>query len=343
MTFELPVLRLGLAGFSAEQQRGIAEALVQLGEATVWELATLEAADAWWINGAKVQTLDRERIRVGSGTPAGHAMQIHLPDVDRPIAFAHPLPARFKPVYSFDANSPASMNAVLRKFEAWLAPVTAQFCLAAHIVEHQSALGSGIFELRLNSDLLAVVDMQGEVAVRGTAGHTDFDGAVWRRQSEATQIPEAFVRTSLSQLMWQYAMRTQRDALPAHYRTGLLYFRRAPRLPQRLLADSHLLLMRQLSVAPMAFRELQRLCGLSEQRLARDLAALYFVGSITSNPKRAARPPAAADGVQYQAMESGAGPTSNLPFGNSDLPTDSVRRPGILPEDLTAPAPLRPH
>ncbi len=347
MTFELPVLRLALAGFSIEQQRAVGDALRGLGEATVWELATLDSADAWWLNGARVQILDRERIRVASGTPSGHALQLHLPDVDRPVGFAQPLPLRFKPLYSFDATSSASMNAVLHKFEAWLAPVTAQFCLAAHIVEHQSALGSGVFELRLNGDLLAVVDMQGEVAVRGTAGPADFEGAVWRRQTVPMEIPEQFVHTSLSQLMWQYAMRTQRDALPSHYRTGLIYFRRAPRVTQRLLKDSHLLLMRQLSVAPAAFRELQRLCGQDEVHLARDLASLYFVGSITSNPKRAARPPAQAESADQRTPRTGdeadsnPGPTTNLPFGNSDLPLDAMRRPAP-PEDMTAPAPLTP-
>ena len=50
------------------------------------------------------------------------------------------------------------MKAMLRQFEAWLAPLTAQFCLAANIVEHQSALGSGKYELMLRSDVLAVVD-----------------------------------------------------------------------------------------------------------------------------------------------------------------------------------------
>ena len=42
------------------------------------------------------------------------------------------------------------MNRVLEKFDASLSPLTAQFCLASHIVEHQTALGSGVFEVSLN-------------------------------------------------------------------------------------------------------------------------------------------------------------------------------------------------
>lgn len=337
MALELPVLRLGLAGFSDDQQAAVAQALRGLGESSVWEVAAFDAADAWWMNGARTQVLAPDRIRVGSGTPEGKALQLQLTEVDRPIAFTHPLPQQFKPMHAFDLASAQAMNGVLQKFETWLAPLTAQFCLAAHIIEHQSALGSGVFELRLNGQLLAVVDMQGEVAVRSTSGPSHFEGAMWRRQSRPQPIPDNFVRTSLSQLMWQYALRSQRDALPKHYRTGLIYFRRAPRLPQRLLKDSHLVLMRQLSVAPSSFRQLQELCNTDELRLARDLAALYLVGSITSNPKRAARPPAVADAENTGS----AGPHSHL-FGNSGVSDSSFRRPTLAPADLTAPAPLIP-
>src|SRR5204863_601768 len=113
---------------------------------------------------------------------------------------------------------------------------SAQFCLAANVIEHQSALGSGKYELWLQSEAIAFVDMRGEVAVRATVGPADFEGTHWRR-SDAFAIPEHFARTSLAQLMWQYTERTQRDVLPKHYRGGLLYFRRAPHLPQRLLRN----------------------------------------------------------------------------------------------------------
>jgi hypothetical protein len=329
MTLELPLLRLGVAGFTAEQQQAIARMLAGgASEATLWELGDMDAADGWWLNGARTHVLDGNRIAVAPGVPTARTLQLHLPDIDRPLACARPLPPGFDPLCDFQLESPDSMKVVLGQFETWLAPLTAQICLAAHIVEHQSALAPGKYELRLNSELLALVDMRGQVAVRATLSPADFDGTHWRRTDTFT-IPEHFARTSLAQLMWQYTERTHRDLLPAHYRGGLLYFRRAPHLPQRMLRNSHLLIMRELMIVPTTFEELQQRCGMDEARLARDLASLYFVGSITSNPKRAAPTPARASGADSLGNLDSVVP--------SELP--AARRPQAT--DLTAPAPIR--
>jgi hypothetical protein len=332
MTIELPLFRLGLAGFTAEQQQAIARLLDDgASEATLWELGELGSADAWWLNGARTQALGSDRVRVASGQPGGRSLQLQLPDIDRPLGFAKPLPLGMRPLCSFDLASNGSMKATLRQFETWLAPMAAQFCLAASIVEHQSALGAGTYELCLQSQVLAVVDMQGEAAVRATLGPADFEGTWWRR-SDSFRIPDNFARTSLAQLMWQYTLRTQRDILPRHYRTGLLYFRRAPQLPQRLLRDSHLLILRELMLAAATFEELQQRCGFSEARLARELSSLYFVGSITSNRKRAARTAPKAGGGDSRM------PHSHFDSAPSELPP--AHRP--TPSDLTVPAQLHP-
>jgi hypothetical protein len=341
MTLELPVFRLGLAGFSSQQESELAATLSSAAPgAMVWEPGRMAQADAWWVNGSRVEWLGNDSVRITAGDPSGRALQLRLLDVDRPIAFSTPLVCGdFQPAYSFDAASRRSMNAVLEKFEAWLSPVSAQFCLASHIVEHEIALGSGTFQVHLNSTLLAVVNIPGEIAVLPNAGPADFEEAVWSRRPRGAEIPENFVRTSLSQLMWQYATRTQRDVLPRHYRTGLLYYRRPPRLPQRVVLDSHLLLMRELACAPASFEALQGRCGLDADQLARDLAALYFVGSITSNPKRAAlnqRP------RRSEEPESGHGPHSSLPSTLEVLPEKALRRERAF-RDLTVPAALGPR
>jgi hypothetical protein len=334
MTIELPVLRLGLAGFSADQRHSIHRLLRSgAGEMTSWELSELDAADALWVNGAGVQLAGRDCIRVASAAPAERPLEINLPEVDRPIAFAKPLPPRFDPLCSFDLDSDVSMAAALGQFEQWLKPLIAQFCLASHIVEHQGALGAGKFELRLNTELIAVVDMHGEASVRVNALPEDFDGGMWRSSARLT-VPDDFVGTSLSRLMWQYATRTQRDVLPRHYGAGLLYFRRAPRLPQRLLGDAHLLVMRELMMLPGTFADLQQRTGLDERRMAQVLGALYMVGSITSNLKRAA-PAALGDRSSLP---------SHLPSGGLDSEQAGAGldpRPPVR-ADLTAPAPLRP-
>ena len=296
------------------------------GEAATWQITEPGAADALWINGARTQVVGRERIRVAPGMPNGHALQLDLTDVGRPMAFATPLPDHLHVRCSFDPESAADILAALQQLEGWLAPLVAQYGLASHIAEHQSALGKGQYELRLNSQLLALVDMQGEAAVLSTARPQDFDsGAMWMR-CQGMRVPGDFSRTSVSHLMWQYATRTQRDLLPQHYRTALLYFRRPPRLPASTLQDSHLLLMRELKLQPSTFDDLQRRCAMEPELMARDLAALYFVGSITSNAKRAA---------PLVPLDSDGSP-SHLSF---DAP---VAEAPTKPVDLTAPAPLRP-
>ena len=127
-------------------------------------------------------------------------------------------------------------------------------------------------------------------------------------------------------------VRTQRALLPRHYHSGLIYYRRPPRLPQQYLTDSHLLVMRGLMLQPATVKELQQRCGMGDERMARELAALYFVGTVTSNAKRAA--PAAAR------------PADSESSGPSNLNLDSLAPAEVQPRspqpDLTAPAPLRP-
>jgi len=332
MTIELPVLRLGLAGFSAGQRAQIGAALSGVAPGVLlWECGNLAEADAWWINGACTRLLSAETIQVSAADPSEQVLQFQLPDIDRPVAFALPLASPdLAPAYSFEPASKGSMTAVLEKFEVWLSPWTAQFCLASHIVEQQTALGSGEFEVSLNGRLLAVVNMHGDVGVLPGAGPADFENAQWRRRA-STSVPAHLVRTTMSQLMWQYITRTQRDLLPPHYRTGPLYFRRPPRLSHRLLGDSHLLLMRELARGPASFEALQQRTGLRPLQLARSLAALYFVGTITSNPKRAT----ASRGPRRPEE-----PESALPSGMDSAPSRETPRGRLTASDLTAPAPM---
>jgi len=337
MSIELPLLRLGLAGFSAQQQDHLS-AVVQDASSGSWHVGRFADADAWIVNGARVQVLLDSTVRVASGEPGGRSLHLNLRDVDRPIAFSRPLaPRHFEPLYTFEAGSASSVGAVLEKFDGWMRPLVAQFCLAALILEQESVLRPGIHHVSADGALIAVVNMQGETGVLATASPVDFENAMWERLSASSAIPEQFVRTSLAQLMWQFALRTSRDILPARYRTGLLYFRRPPRLQARLVTDSHLLLMRELACAPGDFESLQQRTGLGGRALARDLAALYFVGAITSNPKRAAHVP------QRHATDSRHPQNQSvLPSGlDPEQPTTQPRNAWAT-ADLTAPVRIAP-
>jgi hypothetical protein len=342
MSIELPVLRLGLAGFSTQQKAEL-EAMLQRSTPGrhVWQLSSFAEADAWWLNGARTSGAPRT-IRVTPAIPTERSLHINMEEVDRPIGFSVPLAfTPPSPGYTFDPASLSSINRVLEKFESWLQPVAAQFLMAGRIIEQESVLGNGMYHVMLNGTLLAVVDMQGDIGVLPSAGPADFDDAMWVRQPGPTPIPESFARASLSELMWQYATRTARDVLPKRYRSGLLYFRRPPRLPQRLLTDSHLLLIREMSIGAGTFADLQQRTGMGAAPLARVLAALYLVGSITSNVKRASVTHAAAaqdgepsQGIQHSIVPSGLDPSS----APSAQP---IRRHGLL--DFTVPVPIGPR
>ena len=332
MTPEQTNLRLGLAGFTADQQESVHAALQSRPpSAAAWEIVPFTEADAWWVHGARTVPMPDGTLRVNPGKPSGRSVLLDLSDIDRPLAFARPVPAAPFDAASFDLEDPVQVAAMLDRFSGWLQPLTAQFCLAASLLEQHAALGTGSFHVLQGPQLIAVVNMRGDAGVLPTATTVDFEEALWRRSPQSNPpIPEQFARLSLSQLMWQFAQRSTRDLLPPHYRTGLLYFRRPPRLPQRLMRDAHLLLLRELATGCGTMEELQARTGMASTQISRDLAALYLVGAITSNPKRAA-----------------AGATKRLETNDSllsappSLPSAAAPRAGPVNPDLTAPAPLR--
>lgn len=341
MTIEVPVLRLGLAGFAEAQQKEAAEAAKAAGTArAAWEVVQFQDADAWWLDGSRTLIMQNQHLRVQPAVPSGRSVQLALADVDRPVAFSLPISAAgFRPAVTFDLADRAGSIGVLHQFAGWMQTMLSQFALAASITDHQPTLGSGSWEVLRGSDLLAVVDLKLGAGVRPGVTSADFADASWLiRDHGSVVIPTAYPRTSVSQLMWQYAQRTERDMLPPHYRSQPLFFRRPPRLPQRQLKDAHLLLMRELSAKPgMAFGELQQSTGLGDKSLARCLSALYVVGSITANPKR-------APGAVGRGAVSGTGTPSAQSAFHSVM--DTTPRPGHLlramSTDMTAPAPLLP-
>ena len=333
MSIELPHLRLGLAGFTAEQQDAAARMVAQVSPPHVaWHVGAFSDADGWWMQGSRSSLVGEGVLRVAPGAPTARSIQINLAEVDRPLAFAKPVSPQFARAQSFDLGNPDEVKAVLEKFTGWLQPLLAQYGLASCLVEHYSALGPGVFDVILDGRLIAVVDMRGTIGILPTAGATEFQDAMWRRRANTEHMPEEFVRTSVSQLMWQYAQRTRRDLLPMHYRTNPLYFRRPPRLPQQMLKDAHLLLLRELAMAPGTFQDLEQRTGLVGVQLARPLAALYYVGSITSNPKRAA-----PGSLQRHGLGDSVHNSSVLP--SSAFDSRPPRMPPVRP-DFTAPAPL---
>src|SRR5689334_3040401 len=179
MTIEVPVLRLGLAGFSEAQQRAAAETVRAARSARAeWQIGNFPDADAWWLEGSRTMVLPGATLRVQPGVPSGRSVQLALADVDRPVGFTLPLAAAgFQPAVTFDpANQQQTVN-VLNQFANWLQNMLSQFCLASSLAEQQPTLSSGSWEVLKGSDLLAVVDLRLGAGVAPGVGAADLADA----------------------------------------------------------------------------------------------------------------------------------------------------------------------
>ena len=305
---EQPILWLGMTGF-APQQRAVLEAsLVRPPGLPRWRIGAFGDADAWWVNGAKVRVLPDGNLKVAAGLPTERALNLDLSDIDRPVAFAAPLAsADFEPRYTFDPVSEPSIHAVLLQFERWLWLVRAQFVLGAQIIRRGPELRHGIYHVSHRGKLLAVLDFQhGKAAIAPGLYPVDLWQAQWdKRPIGAGGLPERFVHLTPGQLAWTYVRRTDRDVLPARYRTRTIYYRHVPGVPLRWLRDSQLLLLRELSAEPGTLEALGRRTGLPVSQTEHDLACLYYAGSITTTGPKAAAPVAERHDSQPNSVGPG--------------------------------------
>jgi hypothetical protein len=326
---EQPVLWLGMSGFSP-QERAVLEGSLERPEGLPrWRPSAFQDADAWWVNGAKVRLMPDGNLKVAAGLPTERALSLHLPEVDRPVAFALPLAGDdFEPHCTFDPVSVPSIEGVLSQFDHWLWLVRAQFVLGAEIIRRADQLHRGVYHVSHSGRLLAVLDFQhGRAALAPRAHPVDLWAAEWhKRPIGAHDLPESFMPVTPAQLTWTYVRRTDRDMLPARYRTQTIHYRHVPGVPLRWLRDSQLMVLRELSAEPATLETLRQRTGLPVATLEHDLGCLYYAYAITTTKSKAA-PSAVAP--ESQPNSSGPGLDSLL---RSDVPS---RQPH---SDLTAPA-----
>src|SRR4051794_4258029 len=113
---ELPVLRLGLAGFAADEEQQLQQIASGI-RSTHWHCGSLSGADAWLVNGHRTQALDDGRIRIASGHVGGRSQRVHLAEVSRPMAFAAPVLAAVEAQCTFELDVPESLIETLKLFE----------------------------------------------------------------------------------------------------------------------------------------------------------------------------------------------------------------------------------
>ena len=340
MSFDQPVLWLGLAGFTPEQRQQLNGLLAQLPkDGIAWQLCAFADADAWLVSGEKCRLVAADTLKILAGLPSERSVQLALDQVDRPVAFSLPLSSgEFDPKLTFDLRSIPSLLKVLQHFASWLQPLRSQYVLGGQLIARESELLPGIYHVSHQGSLLAVMDFhEWRIGISRKADPVDFESAKWdRRPLEAHDIPPQFLRSSLTQLRWIYAQRTERDVLPARYRSRPIFFRRAPDVPMRWLRDSQLLLLRELSVQAGDFENLCQRTGLTPTQLARELASLYFAGSVTTTPDKAGT---SAFTVTDESLPDKSQP--GLVKAPEVAPLAVAQTPRSVPKpDLTAPAQL---
>lgn len=286
----VPFMRMGLVGFTPEESDNLSSLLKKHSVSLHWERWPFMEADALWVNGAHAQLNKDELVRIPSQDPTKPAILLDLKEIDRPTAFTLPMvSSELRPPHAFDPNSAVSLVNILRKFEAWLQPLAVQLTLCQGLADRRDHLDSPVYHLTLGGKLLAVLCAKGDVGLAPGLTPAEVASATWGgRPRAAGGMPSHFIRSTMPQMMWQFALRTHLDLLPRRYRTLPIHFRRLPPIPHIQLKEVHRILLAHLTQAPETFDALRQHTGMAELPMAQALAALYLSGSITTDPKRAA-------------------------------------------------------
>lgn len=312
-----PPLRMGLLGF--EDERHLCN-LLSTRSRLSWVSASAADADALWVNGAHAQPLRNHMVRVPSNKAREAATILNLKEMSRPVAFTHPLgDSYFSPPHEFDPRSAQSVADILETFEAELQPLCVELALGREIAGRRYELRSPAFHLSLRGKLVGVVNVTGQVGLSPHLAAIDMPEIRWSgRPAAAHAIPSDFHVTTMAHVMWQYVGRSDENLLPSRYCKGLIYYRRMPEVSPCMIRDSHLVLISELSTMPQSLDQLRSNTGMGRKQVSETLAALYFAGSITTDPRRAA---------QGKPSRPGDGPASHI---DSSVPGDDpilVRRP----------------
>ena len=343
---EAAVFEFGMIGFDAQQRQLIEKQIDSLPQSqTIWRAGRFSDADAWLVCGEKTRissdapTRQDSNVRVLAGLPSERTIVLDLAEVNRPLAFSAPLHStEIQPRFTFEPESKHSIENVLKEFEQCMSQLRAQIVLGKQLIEHEAELKAVVYHIIHRGQLLAVADFTSwKIGLLPSANPDHFEHAVWeKRPTQAHTIPECFVHTDVAELRWLYAKHSMRDVLPARYRHALIYFRQAPTVPVAWVTDSHLLVLHELSARPANFTQLAERCGMPYEQLSKNLAGLYFAGSLTTTPSKAASASASQRAAAQKYAVDAAKNQMNV--FNSSMPYE----PNASTEgDSTVPAQLK--
>ncbi len=192
----------------------------------IWRICDPHLADAWMIAGDAVEVVGRGELVIHHPVGSAEQLMLNRAEVDRPLAFAAPLPEGLLSAEFFDAHSETGVRQRLQRFEAWLRPLGTQFALAAEFLKRMDGFqNKGVVHVTLADKLIAVIDItRWQVALSVPARPVDLELAQWLYDKNLSrEVPPSFIRLSLYRVMWSYAVRTRRDVLPTRYRQQQLH------------------------------------------------------------------------------------------------------------------------
>ncbi len=286
---ELPLLRLGLLGFDrASASLATARILAATQPFARWDIVPFEDADLWLIHSPSVSLNDNHGLRIRNADTPDAPLTIYPQQSSRPLAFTQPLPAKVDAPLSVALNDAYDWAQSLNAFNDILNKLCCHFALGEQVASRQSGLVDNTYHLHFEGRLVAMVDLaHWQAGLLPSARPKDLALASWRhRPNEAQTFPQGFEVLSLERLMWVYASRTQNPVLPAAYQTSPIHLRRLSVLPQGWLHDDHMSLIGRLHQQPCTMAMLARLTLLPFKRLNACLAALYYSGTITVDPRQ---------------------------------------------------------
>lgn len=304
----VPQLYLGLIGFDAAAERTVRQYLIDHakqalaekgtapGRQVIWSIADFREADALLIYGATAIGGAGDSVRFQAAqfemalqTPLG----VQIGDITQPFAISHPmhlkeLGVNVKSYPVFDLRVPASLPMTLRQFEAVLRPLRNLYTLAVELTLRRDKLQPNYtYHLESNGRVDAIIDLPGEeVMLRPGTRTADLMAATWqRRPKSANYAPEHFLRCSMPELTWLFAMHCRNPELPRRYMTRPIYLHALPNIRSSLLYPRHALLLDEMAATAHTVDQLNESLPTNARWTLRDLYALFLLRSIsTSGP-----------------------------------------------------------
>jgi hypothetical protein len=289
---ELPLLRLGLLGFSrARANFAAAKVLAAKATRARWAVVPFEDADIWLIDSPSVTLGDNRGLRIHNPDAPDAPLTIYPQQSSRPVAFTQPQPTNIDAVLSVALDDAYDCGQGLNTFSDTLSKLCNHFALGEQVASRQSSLAANTYHLHFEGRLVAMLDVaHWQVSLSPDTRAIELSLASWRhRPNESQRFPPDFEALSLERLMWVYASRAQAPRLPEAYLTSHIHLRRLSVLPQSWLHEDHMNVIGRLSQQPCTMAMLAQLTRLPFKRLNACLSALYYTGTVTTDLRQVVR------------------------------------------------------